>query len=162
MKLGCSLCAHVQKLAIVSLCRLALPTTVLLTGLLLNGCANVPHASSADDSAAKTFRIKPNVANLYIYRESGLLGAAVGWDVLLDGRTVGVLTSGSYIFSEVQPGQHMLSRLQTAKRVRLEPGRNYFFRIAPSIAASESKFVEVSEQEGRSAVSKLPRLITFY
>src|SRR5438067_5062542 len=114
------------------------------------------------DSAAKTFRIKPNVANLYIYRESGLLGAAVGWDVLLDGRTVGVLTSGSYIFSEVQPGQHMLSRLQTAKPVRLEPGRNYFFHIAPSIAASESKFVEVSEQEGRSAVSKLPRLITFY
>ncbi|MBV9008825.1 MAG: DUF2846 domain-containing protein [Verrucomicrobia bacterium] len=127
------------------------------------GCASVPKASSTEDLQAKTFQTKPGVANLYVYREPGLLlGAAVGWDVNLDGRTLGLLTIGTYIFSEVQPGQHTLSRLQTVKPIRLEAGRNYFFRLAPSLAASETKFVEVPETKGRTAVTKLSRVVTLY
>lgn len=102
------------------------------------------------------------MANLYVYRESALIGAAVGWDVALDGRALGLLTSGTYILHEAQPGQHTLSRLQIVKPIRLEAGRNYFVRIAPSLAASETKCVEVSEGEGRAAVLKLSRVVTLY
>ena len=73
----------------------------------------------------------------------------MGWDVALDGRALGLLTSGTYILHEVQSGQHTLSRLQIVKPIRLEAGRNYFVRSAPSLAASETKFLEVSEREGR-------------
>lgn len=108
------------------------------------------------------FRTNPNKAGLYVYRKPGLLGAAVGWDVALDGRTLGVLTGGSYIFREVEPGRHTLSRLQIVQPIQLAAGRNHFFSIAPSLAASETKFVEVSEREGRAAVSNLTRVVTLY
>ena len=108
------------------------------------------------------FRTTPNAAGLYVYRKPGLLGAAVGWDIALDGRTLGVLTGGTYVFREVEPGRHILSRLQIVQPIQLAAGRSYFFRIAPSLAASETKFVEVSEREGRAAVSKLTRVITLY
>jgi hypothetical protein len=124
-------------------------TIALATLFSLNACTTVPHSSSAEDSAAKTFSTNPNMANLYVYRESALIGAAVGWDVALDGRALGLLTSGTYILHEVQSGQHTLSRLQIVKPIRLEAGRNYFVRSAPSLAASETKFLEVSEREGR-------------
>ena len=130
--------------------------------LAISACTTVPRSSTSDDAAAKTFRTTANVANLYAYREPGLLGAAVGWDVALDGRTLGLLTSGTYIFRQVQPGRHIVSRLQIVKPIVLAGGRNYFFLLAPSLAASETKFVEVSEEEGRAALSKLARVITLY
>ena len=37
-----------------------------------------------------------------------------------------------------------------------------FVLIAPSFAESMTKFVEVPEQEGRAAVSKLPRVTSLY
>jgi hypothetical protein len=39
---------------------------------------------------------------------------------------------------------------------------NYFVLIAPSFAESMTKFVEVPEQQGRAAVSKLPRVTILY
>ena len=89
-------------------------------------------------------------------------GSRVGWDIVLDGRTLGVLTSGSYIFHAVEPGRHILSRMQIVKPIQLAPGHNHFVVIAPSFAESMTKFVEVPEQKGRAAVSKLSRVTTLY
>jgi len=134
----------------------------LLAVVVTSGCTTVPRSSVSEDSAAKMFRTSPNTAGLYVYRKFGLLGAAVGWDIALDGRTLGVLTGGTYVFREVEPGRHTLSRLQIVQSIQLAAGRNYFFSIAPSLALSETKFVEVSEREGRAAVSRLSRVITLY
>jgi hypothetical protein len=138
-------------------------TISLVILLMIVGCVTrVPHSSVSEDAAAKTFQTTPKMANLYVYREPRFYGSKVGWDVAVDGRTLGVLTSGTYIFREVEPGRHILSRLQIVKPIYLAAGRNYFFRIDPSFAESMTKFVEVSEQGGRAAVSKLPRVTTLY
>jgi hypothetical protein len=135
----------------------------LLTVLVTGGCVTrVPHTGVGDDSAAKTFRTTPNMTNLYINRERMFYGSRVGWDVGLDGRVFGVLTIGSYVFRAVEPGRHILSRLQSAQEIQLAAGRNYFFSFAPSFSESMTKFVEVPEQQGRAAVAKLPRVTTLY
>ena len=79
-----------------------------------------------------------------------------------DGRTLAVLTTGTYVFHEVEPGQHTLSRLQDVSPIRLDAGHNHFVHFGASLSASGTSFREVSEQEGRTAVSKLPRVITLY
>lgn len=129
---------------------------------MLAGCTTVPHSTLSEDAAAKTFQTKPNVANLYIYRESSFVGAAVGWDVLLDGRTLAVLTTGTYVFTEVEPGQHTLSQLQDVFPIRLDASRNNFIRLEPTLLSSGTRFRQVSEQQGRDEISKLPRVITLY
>jgi hypothetical protein len=48
-------------------------------------------------------------------RESALIGAAVGWDIALDGRTLGLLTSGTYIL------HHYQSRRLSSYAKMLEP-----------------------------------------
>jgi hypothetical protein len=92
-----------------------------------------------------------------------MVGAAVGWDVSLDGRTFAVLTTGTYAFREVPAGQHVFSRYdQDIQLFQFEAGHNYFIRFAPSLSTTGTKFQAVSEAEGRAAVTQLSRVITFY
>ena len=130
--------------------------------MALVGCTTVPHASVSDDAAAKTFATKRSVANLYVFRERSMVGAAVGWDVSLDGRAFTVLTTGTYAFHEVSPGQHILSRSEDVQPFHFEAGRNYFIRFAPSLSMTGTKLQAVPEAEGRAAVAQLPRVITIY
>src|SRR6266436_3427422 len=98
------------------------PHSLFLLGLvsvILTSCAIVPHSNPNEDAAAKTFQTKPKVANLYIYRGRNLIGFAVGWSVVLDGRNLAVLARGTYVLAEVEPGQHILSSVQDVTPIHL-------------------------------------------
>lgn len=95
---------------------------------LLMGCSSVPMASVEHDSQAKTFTVKPDKSNIYLYRNESM-GAAVKMDVLLDGKPVGQTVANSYMEFEVSPGQHtIISKAENddVLNINTESGKNYF------------------------------------
>ena len=79
----------------------------------------------------------------------------------LDGRVIAKFAPASYVFLQVEPGQHFLVTgvgVIPIKVIRLEAGRTYFLKAD----FSGTKWDEVSEQEGRADISKLKRVKTFY
>lgn len=51
----------------------------------------------------------PNDAIVYVYRLSGILGAAVGWSVKLDGKEFAVLKQKAYAVIRTTPGEHIIT-----------------------------------------------------
>lgn len=102
---------------------------VLPLGLmLLTGCASIPMASVEQDTQAKTFAVKPDKANIYLYRNESL-GGAVRMDVLLDGKPVGKTSAKTYMKLEVAPGQHtLMSKAENddVLNISTDAGKNYF------------------------------------
>jgi len=85
-------------------------------------------ASVEHDSQAKTFTVKPDKSNIYLYRNESM-GAAVKMDVLLDGKPVGQTVANSYMEFEVSPGQHtIISKAENddVLNINTESGKNYF------------------------------------
>ena len=56
--------------------------------VLASGCASVQMATPEQDSAAKTFAVKPGMANIYVYRNESM-GAAIKMPVVMNGKMVG-------------------------------------------------------------------------
>lgn len=75
----------------------------------LAGCASVPMATPAQDTAAKTFTAPPaDKAGLYVYRNE-TLGGAVTMHVTLDDKPIGDTVGHTYLYKEIAPGQHTIS-----------------------------------------------------
>ncbi|WP_029584227.1 DUF2846 domain-containing protein [Bradyrhizobium sp. URHD0069] len=78
------------------------------------------------------------LARMYFLREQGVLGALGGAapaaEIKIDGKAVGSVTNGSYIFVDRSPGLHKLSvqsgiSLAFETEVQVEAGRAYYFNI---------------------------------
>jgi Protein of unknown function (DUF2846) len=99
--------------------------------------------TSAIESQSK--QRDPQLARMYFLREQGVLGALGGTtaaaEIKVDGKTVGSVTNGSYIFVDRSPGLHKLSvqtglSLAFETEVQVETGRAYYFNIgAPKTGA---------------------------
>ena len=59
------------------------------------------------DTSAKSYAVKQNKANIYVYRNE-VFGAAVKLGVLVDGRAVGDTASKTFLLLEVDPGSHTI------------------------------------------------------
>ncbi len=75
---------------------------------------------------------------MYFLREQGVLGALGGSapaaEVKVDGKAVGAVTNGSYIFVDRSPGSYRLSvqsgiSLAFETDVQVEAGKAYYFNI---------------------------------
>lgn len=107
---------------------------VALLGLawMLAACAATSSAIESQ-SRAKDARS----ARMYFMREQGVLGAmggAVGAEVKVDGKPVGSVTNGSYIFVDRPPGTYKLSvqsglSMAFETEARVESGGTYYFNI---------------------------------
>ena len=101
------------------------------------------------------------MANLYLYRKPAFTLAFGTVQLELDGRVIAKFAPASYVFRQVEPGHHFLVTgvgVIPTKVLRLEAGRTYFLKAD----FSGMKWDEVSEQEGRTDVSKLKRVKTLY
>lgn len=132
---------------------LGLGLTVLVTG-----CASVPMASADKDAAAKTYAVKPNTANIYVYRNENM-GAAVKMPVVLDGKIVGDTVAKSYLKLEVAPGPHVLiSKTENDSELKLTTvaGKNYFVwqEVKMGMWAARSNLQEVDEAKGKAGVAE--------
>jgi hypothetical protein len=98
----------------------------------LAGCAG----TSAIESQSK--QRDTRLARMYFLREQGVLGALGGAapaaDIKVDGRPVGAVTNGSYIFVDRPPGPYKLSvqagiSLAFETETQVEAGKAYYFNI---------------------------------
>jgi len=78
------------------------------------------------------------LARMYFLREKAVIGALGGTtpaaEIKVDGKTVGSVTNGSYIFVDRSPGPYKLSvqtgiSLAFETEVQVEAGRAYYFNI---------------------------------
>ena len=130
----------------------------VLTAMLVSGCASVQMASDAQDSAAKTFQVKPGKANIYVFRNE-TFGAALKMPVALNGRLVGDTASKTYLMMEVDPGKHtVVSKTENDSTVEVNAvaGRNYFVwqEVKMGLMSARSNLQIVDEATGRAGVNE--------
>ena len=126
--------------------------------VLASGCASVQMASSEQDTAAKSFAVKPDKANIYVYRNE-TMGAALKMPVALDGKLMGDTASKTYLLLEVNPGSHtVVSKTENDSSVTLNTvaGRNYFLwqEVKMGLLMARSNLQEVDEATGKAGVAE--------
>jgi len=137
-------------------------------------CNSVPMVSEAVDAASKKFQLPPSdVAGVYIYRNTILMGKRQSGAVWLDGQFLGNLPDETYFYLQIAPGAHTLSSQaapgENDLNFELRAGENHFFnqvfvRKVPVVGAiplvgsvvgafsSIAKFEAVSEEDGKAGV----------
>ncbi|HKQ30066.1 MAG TPA: DUF2846 domain-containing protein [Burkholderiales bacterium] len=138
--------------------RKAFAAAVLLSAMLVTGCASVPMASPERDAKAKTFATQPGKANIYIYRNESI-GAAVKMPVMVDGKLVGDTVSKTFILTSVNPGKHtILSKTENDSTLDImaERGKNYFVwqEVKMGMWSARSSLQLVGEATGKKSVGE--------
>ncbi|MBI3581073.1 MAG: DUF2846 domain-containing protein [Nitrospinae bacterium] len=123
---------------------------------LLTGCASVTLANIEKDARSKTFSVKPDMANIYVFRNE-ILGGAVSIGVELDGKPKGKTAAKTYFAFEVEPGKHhLISKAENDSVLDVEAvaGKNYFVwqEVKMGILYARNKLQLVDEQTGMEGV----------
>lgn len=131
---------------------------VILGAVGATGCASVPMASPEADKAAKAFTVDSSKANLYIYRSESF-GAAVKMPVLLDNTGVGSTAAKTYIFRQVEPGEHIITsntENTATLTVDTKAGENVFVwqEVKMGAFSAGSALHRVDEAKGKAEVAK--------
>lgn len=134
---------------------------MLLLATLLAGCASVPMASIDEDARAKTYAVKPDKSNIYVYRNE-TLGGGIPLTVALDGRVAGQTGPQTYFLFEVDPGTHEVSSISentSTLRLTTAPGRAYYVwqEVKMGMWMARSQLQEVDEATGRRGVAECRR-----
>lgn len=124
--------------------------------LSLVGCASVPMGDTSRDAELKSFKPKPGVAGIYIYRNESM-GASVKMDVAVDGKPIGQTAAKTYLYTEVQPGKHSISsKAENTESIEIEtaPGKLYYIwqEVKMGLLYARSKLTLMTETEGQKGV----------
>lgn len=139
---------------------------IVAVTVLGSGCASVQMASAEKDAAAKTFAVKADKANIYVYRNE-TFGAAVKMPVALDGKLVGDTAAKTYMKMEVAPGPHtVVSKTENDAAVAIDAvaGKNYFVwqEVKMGLFAPRSSLHLVDDEVGKVAVQECKRIQELY
>lgn len=131
---------------------------LLFSAVLVTGCTSVPMASVERDTQTKTFSVKPDRANIYVYRNESM-GAAVKMDLEFDGKPIGQTVAKSYVALEAAPGKHsMISRAEndSVLEINAEAGKNYFIwqEVKMGLLYARNKLQFVDDATGKAGVSE--------
>src|SRR6267378_7778121 len=131
---------------------------IVVVAFVAGGCASVPMASADKDNSAKTFKAKPGMANIYVYRNE-TFGAALKMPVVLDGKLAGETASKTYFLFEVAPGKHELiskGENDSVLAVTVQDGRNYFVwqEMKMGMLVPRTLLHLVDETTGRAGVAE--------
>ena len=133
---------------------------VIVSILVMNGCASVPMASLEQDKARKEFKNPPeDKSGIYIYRNS-FVGQALKKSVSIDEVVIGETANKTYFYTEVSPGSHKLSTESefSDNSVTLDTngGENYFAQqyIKMGLFVGGAGLKLVSKEEGQKQVEK--------
>lgn len=139
---------------------------LLAVAVLVTGCASVPMASSEDDGAAKGFAVKPDRANVYVYRNE-TFGAAIPMTVSINGRVAGQTGPQTFFMWEVEPGQHEISshaeNISTVN-ITAQAGKSYFIwqEVKMGVFMARSLLQQVDEDTGRKGVMECKRALSAF
>jgi len=104
------------------------------------------------------FTASADRARVYVVRR-GVIGAAILFQVAIDGQTIGSLPTKSFLSEEVRPGRHNVSIFapgnQETVLVATDPGKTYFIKAELSKTSFATKAVveTIDATEGRRLVS---------
>ena len=126
--------------------------------VLASGCASVEMASPEMDTSAKSYAVKPNKANIYVYRNE-VMGSALKMPVALNGRMVGDTASKTFLLLEVDPGSHtIVSKTENDAVLKVDAvaGRNYFVwqEVKMGMMVARSSLHLVDEATGKAGVAE--------
>jgi hypothetical protein len=114
---------------------------VLLSTLsiLIFGCATTRNGADFTSMSQRIGPPKPGLARVVVFREKAYGGLFdEGWDVKLDGESMGDLKTGTFVYADKSAGRHQLSSEValfpgvTRRDFTVAPGRTYFFLAKPS------------------------------
>lgn len=136
--------------------------------LICSGCATVAIAPPTSQEMAPTLEPAADKALIYVYRGKSLFGAAVQYQVGLNGRIAGGTAPGTFFVWEVEPGAHhvtsMTSESVATLAIDAEPGHTYFVAqrgkiglLAPRVALHA-----VDEIDGRASVERYRQLVSAF
>ncbi|MBI4989819.1 MAG: DUF2846 domain-containing protein [Rhodocyclales bacterium] len=138
-----------------------------LVGLLLamvvlaTGCAAVPMASDEEDRIGKSFAVKPDRANVYVYRNE-TFGAAIPMTVAINGKVAGQTGPQTYFMWEVEPGAHEISSHAenvTTIQLTAQAGKSYYVwqEVKMGLFMARSLLQQMDEETGRKGVLECKR-----
>jgi len=112
--------------------------------------------SMENDARAKSFRVRPGKAKIYVFRHESI-GFAIPMTVALDGRVAGQTLAQTYLMWEVKPGPHRItSHAEDISSVKLnaKPGKVYYIwqEVKIGLWKARSLLRQVDEQTGRKWV----------
>jgi hypothetical protein len=126
---------------------------VALAGLMA-GCASVPPASPALKERALGFKPPPDEGAVYIICPKYFMGGCARWDVSLDGQKSSALKTGSFLYTPVWPGEHVVMKPNddppTDIILVVNEGQNSFVTVGPSF--SRTKFKLLTAEAGENYV----------
>ena len=119
-----------------------------LLGLLLIACAHgkTENFPTRDDPTAN--------AQVYVIRDSNLLGWGFSLKVALDDSIIARLRSGEYISFFVESGFHSLGVSEATVKVPLEKGNTYYFLISADYTSFGFELHRISHQQGQKWLAK--------
>lgn len=140
--------------------------SILGVALLLSACATVPMEPLEKSNAAKQFKTpEKGNAGLYIYRDS-FLGKPLKKSLYIDDKFIGESAPDVFFYKSVKAGNHKVSTESEFSNndlnIKTESGKNYFIRqyIRPGIFVGQAVLEQMSEEEGKKAVSRLDMAIS--
>ena len=119
-----------------------------LLALLLLSCAHgkTDTFPTLDNPAAN--------AQVYVIRDSNLMGWGFSLKVALDDSIIARLRSGEYISFFVKPGFHSLGVSEPTVRVPLEKGNTYYFLISADYTKFGFELHRISDQQAERWLAK--------
>ncbi len=116
------------------------------------GCQTTTLQSGSSDASAKRFVAEAGKSKVYVYRLSGLAGAARVEAVFLDGRMIGQNGPGTFLVADLPPGRHTISTTASSITVDANVGTPCFVRQKMSSWGPTSYVLRVSNTEGEQGV----------
>jgi hypothetical protein len=115
---------------------------LLVSPLLIAACASSGGSQAAQTAqtnqsqlAANSFQPPAGMGGLYIFEEGSLIRADNSHRIFLDGQALGLVSSSSYLYSAVPPGQHTITCESSKIVVNVVAGQNYFVKEKTNLDA---------------------------
>lgn len=127
-----------------------------LNDIRSGGKPNVSYSYAFGEGFKKGDKVPEDVALVYIYRPSKIIGFAAALNIKLICYSVTDLSNGSYYPVFVKPGKIVFSSMYGSATIIAEAGRTYFIRVRMSgPTASRYNFMVVSPDIGEKEISGL-------
>lgn len=129
----------------------------LIISMFISGCSSVKTAPDEVDQQAQSAKADADKALIYVYQTEPF-SSTTGFEVSLDGKVAGKLSANTYHLWTVKPGEYemvSLTRNNAKLKLNIEAGKRYYInqKVDVGIWVSRSQLHEVSEKEGKKAVS---------
>lgn len=139
----------------------ALQVIAAVSIVVLTGCASVNKAPASAEAESKQFVAKPDVSQVYVYRNE-TLGAAISMPVTIDGKFAGNTGPHSFFRFELPAGEHVITSQGNESRLTLttEAGQLYYVwqEVKMGAFSAGSKLQNVSTSTGQKSVAECTQI----